>query len=173
MGIGSHAGAVVAVWPPSVIVCIRFHFTECVAITHAIERSKPVALFVTKSRNVEAISRLFCIARLPGKLPPSAKNKVALLVSDFLQMGTQLLQESHLELFVATLAHGRWHHDAADAAVVIIRLDIDSEMVEVHKTETEHDGFRYFFAVNRDAIYLCIIIIIGKVGVVILGEEVV
>ena len=71
------------------------------------------------------------------------------------------------------LAHGRWHHDAADAAVVIIRLDIDSEMVEVHKAKTEHDGFRHFFAVNRDAIHLCIVIIIGKVGVVILGEEVV
>ena len=46
-------------------------------------------------------------------------------------------------------------------------------MVEVHKAKTEHDGFRHFFAVNRDAIHLCIVIIIGKVGVVILGEEIV
>ena len=152
MGIGSHARAFVAVWPPGVIVCIRFHFTECVAITHAIERSKPVALFVTKSWNVEAISRLFCIARLPGELPPSAENKVALLVSDFLQMGAQLMQESHLELFVATLADRVWHHNAADAAIVIICLDIDSEMIEVHKAKTEHDGFRHFFAVNRNAV---------------------
>jgi len=44
-------------------------------------------------------------------------------------------------------------------------------MIKIHKAQAKHDGLRHFLAVDRNAIHLGVVVIVGKVGVIALRKK--